>query len=134
MTPTHSPISPGSSRRNERAWLLSSMLCILAVSLATVNAPGLGVHEGAELQREARAVEAWARGIKGRGYAPPSGIIPNEDTALKIADAIAVAAYGESQISRQRPLKAVLTDGNAWLVWGTAPKNVLGGRRRRKTL
>jgi len=74
---------------------------------------------------EAGDVDAWTLGIK--GYVPPNGFIADQQTALKVADAILVGVYGEKQIATERPLKVAPVKHDVWLVWGTVPKNLVGG-------
>lgn len=58
---------------------------------------------------------------------PKSGFIPNEVTAIKVAEAVAIAQLGEAQIATERPFKADLR-GDAWTVVGTLhPEGVPGG-------
>jgi len=58
---------------------------------------------------------------------PKDGFVPDEPTAIKIAEAIAVAQFGEKKISEEKPLRARLR-GDVWTVAGTLhPQGVLGG-------
>jgi hypothetical protein len=52
--------------------------------------------------------------------APKNGFIPDETTAIKVAEAILAPIYGEKQILSERPFHATLTDG-AWTVSGSLP-------------
>jgi hypothetical protein len=49
-------------------------------------------------------------------------IVPDSDTASKIAEAIAIPIYGKDNISREHPLVAKL-NGDVWLVTGTLQKS-----------
>ncbi len=58
---------------------------------------------------------------------PKNGFVPDEPTALKIADAVAVGQFGEQRISRERPFFARLR-GDIWTVQGTLhPEGADGG-------
>jgi len=57
--------------------------------------------------------------IKGRDY------VPNEQTAIKVAEAIWLPIFGES-IYENKPFTAHL-EGNIWLVTGTVPAGSFGG-------
>lgn len=58
---------------------------------------------------------------------PKNGFVPDESTAVKIGEAVAVAQYGEKQISQERPFEARLR-GDIWTVAGTLhPQGVAGG-------
>ncbi|MFC3146799.1 YbbC/YhhH family protein [Piscinibacterium candidicorallinum] len=59
-------------------------------------------------------------------FKPARGYVPDAGTAIKIAVAVWEPIYGQEQISRQKPFKAVLVNGT-WIVEGTLPKNSLGG-------
>jgi hypothetical protein len=60
---------------------------------------------------------------------PTSGFVPDEKTAVKIAEAILLPLYGEKSVARERPYTAKLKYG-VWTVEGysSIPKNRrLGG-------
>lgn len=52
--------------------------------------------------------------------------VPNQETAVKIAEAIWLPIYGEKVLSF-KPYKAVLKDNTVWIVEGTLPKGMKGG-------
>jgi hypothetical protein len=49
---------------------------------------------------------------------PAEGYVPDEKTAVAIAEAVLIPVYGEKKILSERPFKAVL-DGEIWTVGGT---------------
>jgi hypothetical protein len=49
---------------------------------------------------------------------PKNGFVPDESTAVRIGEAVAIAQYGEKQISQERPFEARLR-GDVWTVCGT---------------
>ena len=59
---------------------------------------------------------------------PTDGYVPNEKTAILIAEAVLYPIYGEKKIKSERPFKASLKNG-VWIVEGTfnKPKGWLGG-------
>lgn len=59
-------------------------------------------------------------------YVPPEGFVPDEVTAISIAEAIWKPIYGEDAIRRQQPIKATLANG-IWTVVGTLPEGTKGG-------
>lgn len=59
-------------------------------------------------------------------YTPENGFVPDEKTAIKIAEAIWLPIYGE-KIYRKRPFTAKLRDGQIWVVEGSLNSQVLGG-------
>lgn len=63
---------------------------------------------------------------KSPSFVPKDGFVPNEATAVKIAEAILVPIYGERLIASERPFKATLKD-SVWTVIGTLPPQFLGG-------
>jgi len=54
-------------------------------------------------------------------YIPKAGFVPNEGTAIRIAEAVLSPIYGEQHVIRERPLTARLSNG-VWYVKGTLPK------------
>ncbi|MGA1982150.1 MAG: NTF2 fold immunity protein [Acidobacteriaceae bacterium] len=54
----------------------------------------------------------------GQQFSPPGGFVPNEATAVKVAEAVLVPVYGEQQIASERPFHA-RRDGDTWTVSGT---------------
>jgi NTF2 fold immunity protein len=58
--------------------------------------------------------------------APKNGFIPDEATAIRVAEAILDPIYGEKQILTERPFHASLNDG-IWTVSGSLPQGWDGG-------
>jgi NTF2 fold immunity protein len=54
-------------------------------------------------------------------YVPPNGYVPDEHTAVAIAEAVLVPIYGENLIKAERPFHATIAHG-VWTVMGTLPK------------
>lgn len=54
----------------------------------------------------------------GPGYVPRKGYVPDEATAVRVAEAVLVPVYGDKQIDSERPFTAKLK-GDAWTVEGT---------------
>ncbi len=50
-------------------------------------------------------------------HLPKAGVVPDEATAIKIAEAVLLPLYGEDEMVRQRPLIARF-DGKLWTVMG----------------
>lgn len=64
-------------------------------------------------------------------YKPKDGYVPDQQTAIKIAEAVLIPIYGEEAINGEKPLNAELKDG-IWIVTGTlncpgGGHNCLGG-------
>ncbi len=49
---------------------------------------------------------------------PEKGFVPDEATAIRIAEAVLAPIYGDRKVAAERPYHAVLT-GNIWSVEGT---------------
>lgn len=63
------------------------------------------------------SVVGCATGLS-RGARPAAGFVPDEVTAVRIAEAVWIPLYGEKNILDQRPHRATLADG-VWKVTGT---------------
>ena len=59
-------------------------------------------------------------------YVPRNGFVPDEKTAIRIAEAVWAPIYGEEQVAKERPFKAHLK-GGIWTVEGTLPTGRDGG-------
>jgi len=57
---------------------------------------------------------------------PVIGRVPNEETAIRIAEAVWLPIYGDL-IYDSRLFKARLVDDSIWVVYGTLPKGYAGG-------
>ena len=55
----------------------------------------------------------------------PQPRIPDETTAIRIAEAIVASTYDAKTMEGERPYKANLSEG-VWHVWGTVPKDAFG--------
>ena len=58
-------------------------------------------------------------------FIPEQGFVPDENTAIKIAEAVWLPIYGDS-IYNKKPFVASLKDG-VWVVQGSLSKHLLGG-------
>jgi len=54
----------------------------------------------------------------GQGHTPSNGFVPDEATAVKIAEAVLIPVYGANKIESERPFTAKLKKG-VWTVAGT---------------
>ena len=52
--------------------------------------------------------------------------VPNEETAIKVAEAIWLPIY-RKRIYENKPFRAILTNTNVWIVVGTTMKETHGG-------
>jgi NTF2 fold immunity protein len=59
-------------------------------------------------------------------FVPKNGFVPDEKTAIAIAEAVWAPIYGEKKIANEKPFKAKLKDGT-WTVEGSLPKLTVGG-------
>jgi hypothetical protein len=59
-------------------------------------------------------------------YAPPNGLVPDEATAVIIAEAVLTPVYGQKQIRSEEPFHATL-EGGTWKVRGSLHCERLGG-------
>src|SRR5579862_5832871 len=69
--------------------------------------------------RKAICVLFLAVTLSAQSSPPPTSVrVPDEATALKIAEPALIKTYGKRQIDYERPLTAKL-DGGIWSVYGT---------------
>ena len=62
-----------------------------------------------------------------KGYVPDEGVVPNKETAIRIAEAVWLPIYGDSIYSKQ-PFKTAYDEKEqCWFVYGSLPENTLGG-------
>jgi hypothetical protein len=62
-----------------------------------------------------------------KSFTPKKGYVPDEATAIRIGEAVAIAQYGETTIAKERPFRARLYD-HTWLIHGTLhPAGADGG-------
>jgi hypothetical protein len=61
-----------------------------------------------------------------KGYMPKDGFVPDEKTAVAIAETILIPIYGKEQINSEKPLNAKLKNG-IWIVQGSLPEGYDGG-------
>jgi hypothetical protein len=60
------------------------------------------------------------------GYVPKKGFVPDEETAIKIAEAIWLPIYGKNVLN-EKPYWAILEGDSVWIVRGSLPKGMVGG-------
>jgi hypothetical protein len=59
-------------------------------------------------------------------YVPDAGFVPDERTAIQIAEAVLTPIYGAEAVKQERPFTASLKDG-VWTVVGSLPRGAVGG-------
>lgn len=52
-------------------------------------------------------------------FNPKKGMVPDKETAARIAEAIWLPIYGEEMIYNERPYQANLINDSVWVVWGS---------------
>ena len=100
------------------------MRTILLVLFAAVPTASLSGQQGMKPVNEWRDLDLSLKGAT--PLRPKDGFVPDEATAIRIAEAVAIAQWGEKQISTERPFKARLR-GAIWTIKGTLTKLVPGG-------
>jgi NTF2 fold immunity protein of polymorphic toxin system component len=53
-----------------------------------------------------------------QGIQPKEGFVPNQETAIRIAEAVLIPIYGKDRLESERPFTAELKE-NKWTVYGT---------------
>lgn len=102
----------------KRVWrALVFMLIVLSIA-APQPRPKLSEEE------EWKTALALSRNTK--SDRPKGGLVPDAETARRIAEAVATSLYGETVVVRERPFRVRL-HGNVWTVMGTLPPLALGG-------
>ena len=74
----------------------------------------------------AMVLTTYASPVEARGYAPKAGFVPDEQTAMTIAEAILVPIMGRRELDLERPLRAELR-GRVWIVSGHLDPETVGG-------
>jgi NTF2 fold immunity protein len=72
------------------------------------------------------ASSVYAESPGEHSYQPSEGLVPNAETAIKIAVAVWEPIYGKESIERQKPYTATLANG-VWYVEGSLPKEFIRG-------
>jgi hypothetical protein len=76
---------------------------------------------------EWQALDLSLRQPQMKSIHPKNGFVPDGITAVRIAEAVALAQWGEDRIRDERPFKARLR-GDVWTIMGTLhPKGAAGG-------
>jgi hypothetical protein len=58
---------------------------------------------------------------------PAAGVVPDEQTAVKIAEAIFPPVFGAAEVGKWQPYHAQLDKDGVWTVYGTLPSGFHGG-------
>lgn len=67
----------------------------------------------------------WLEPSQG-GYVPTNGFVPDDRTAIAIAEAVLLPIYGSKVVDGEKPFHATLKAG-VWTIEGTLPKGLNGG-------
>lgn len=57
-------------------------------------------------------------------YVPPRGMVPDKDTALRVAEIVLTPIYGKVAVESQKPFSVRLNDG-VWVVEGKIARGQL---------
>jgi hypothetical protein len=95
---------------------LKIFLILFAIALLNLT------HFALVLAQEKEAV----RISNDHSYVPENGIVPDEQTARKIAEVVLIPIYGKTAIEKQKPFPVVLSN-NIWIVSAYLPSDQLGG-------
>ena len=60
------------------------------------------------------------------GFRPKNGFVPDQKTAVSVAEAVLAPIYGEKQVASERPFSAQL-DRGVWTITGNLPVGWDGG-------
>jgi hypothetical protein len=52
-----------------------------------------------------------------KSYSPPEGMVPNKETAIKIAEAVLTPIYGKEVVDHEKPFRVELARG-VWIIKG----------------
>jgi NTF2 fold immunity protein len=58
---------------------------------------------------------------------PMQGVVPDEPTAVKVAEAILPPIFGAEEVAKWLPYHAQLDKNGVWTVYGTLPQGSRGG-------
>jgi hypothetical protein len=110
--------------------------CLLGIVLFLLGVQSVRMISASPLQSSQQPMDKWEaldRSLKSsnpfpyKTVHPKNGFVPDEATAVRIGEAVAIAQYGEKQISKERPFEARLR-GSIWTVAGTLhPQGAAGG-------
>ena len=86
----------------------------LIVAVALIGLAGNWIETNARAQLQSRV--------------PEQGFVPDAMTAEKIAEAVLVPIYGQTQIDLEKPFKVTLNNGGSiWTISGQLRSDLLGG-------
>ena len=98
-----------------------AVIILLSVSIAVV----LGQSPSVSKLPHVPTGKMTPLGLDYKVPLPKEGLVPDKDTAIKIAEVILFRLYGERNVTSQKPY-VVTEDENIWWVCGTLKKDDLG--------
>jgi len=72
------------------------------------------------------ALYALGSSSEKHSFIPENGMVPDQETAIKIAEAVSNPIYGKEKIESEKPLRTKLAK-DVWHVSGNLPKGSVGG-------
>ncbi len=103
------------------------MRTLILTVVVTTFAACLSAQRASVPVDEWRALDISLSQKSMKSIRPRSGFVPDEITAIRIAEAVAIVQLGEKQIAEERPFKARLR-GDVCTVHGTLhPQGAAGG-------
>lgn len=101
--------------RNILAGIMIAIVCVSSRASAQTYTPGSTPNQP----------EPTKPGENYRVPLPKEGLVPDRDTAIKIAEIVLFRLYGQEDIVSQRPYKVQEKD-DIWLISGTLKEDQLG--------
>lgn len=65
--------------------------------------------------------------ISARPGSSKNDFVPDEATAIHIAEAVLIPIHGTQNVEAQRPFRVTSPEGEYWLVTGSPPRGQVGG-------
>ena len=111
-------MSLGFSINTKFAWRLIVLFCsIVSISLVM---PKIGIGGSSNSTTSPHSYRP------GNVFIPDNGCVPDNETAIRIAEAVWLPIYGD-KIYDRKPFRAELISDSIWAVAGSIPSNMLGG-------
>jgi hypothetical protein len=94
-----------------------------------MDSDGRALTKSAKILRRSAMVFLLSLSALGAGNQklPLRGVVPDEPTAVKIAEAVFQPIFGVEEVAKWQPYHAQLDNNGVWTVYGTLPPHWKGG-------
>jgi hypothetical protein len=107
-------------KRRLSFFVIFAAIMFLVAAARSARWPQSAIQAAGNTPQIAPPSGKWYSTRWGQSFRPTNGYVPDQKTAMQVAEAVLVSIYGEGQVKAEEPFRVSLDD-NIWTVKGALP-------------